>query len=157
MFATRVAFVRSRKSQVPVLCNLEFAVSKNPIVPGRQLHNPAKHRARIWDPQKRQILVQRLRVKFGFNPRYLQQSFNLRSKRKTIAAVEVIERLDAKVIAGNEYRRYSLPQIAHGERKHSIEALDAVRAFLFVKTKDHLGVGMRNKPVSLAFEFGPQL
>src|SRR5579871_1114016 len=100
--------------------------------------------------------MQRFRIEFGFNPLNMEQRFNLRRKRETIALVKVIERLDAEVIASDKQRRRSRAQIADRKRKHSTKPLDAIGAFLFVQMKDHFSVGMRNETVPLAFEFGAQ-
>jgi hypothetical protein len=70
--------------------------------------------------------------------------------------MEVIERLDTEVVAGEEQQRGGRAEIADGESEHAVQTLHAIGAFLFVKAEEHLGVGVGGETVALAFEFPAQ-
>src|ERR1700722_8054738 len=67
--------------------------------------------------------------------------------------MEIIERLDPKVIARHKQGRSGGAQVADREGKHAVQPLYAIRPLLLVKMNDHLGVGVRGEAMALAFEF----
>src|SRR3984957_21214655 len=60
------------------------------------------------------------------------------------------------MIASHEQARRAGTQIADSKSEHSIQALDAIRAFALVKVKDDFRVSMRCEFMSLALEFAAE-
>ena len=73
-------------------------------MPCGHFEDAAEHRLGVGHPEERQILVKRLGVEFGLDPRNLQQRLDFGRKRKAFALSENNKRLDAEVIAGHEQR-----------------------------------------------------
>ena len=61
------------------------------------------------------------------------------------------------MIARHKHHRRTRSQVADRERKHPIQALDAIRPFFFVEMQHNLGVGVGDEAVSLALEFPAQI
>src|SRR5882724_10510087 len=145
--------IRLGKGQIPILCKFQLSPTECCVVTRRKFQNATKHRLRVGHPEERQVLVERFGIEFCFNLRYLQQRFDFRSERKPLALVEIIERLDSEMIAGDEQRRRAGAQITDREGEHSVQPLYAVRTFLLIQVNDHLSVGVGSEAMALAFEF----
>src|SRR5450432_4649495 len=96
---------RLGKGQIPILREFQFSATERRIVTCRKLQYATKHRLRVRYPKKCQILVERFGIELSFNLWNLQQRFDFRRKCETLAVVEIVERLDSKMIAGDEQRR----------------------------------------------------
>ena len=71
-------------------------------------------------------------------------------------AVDVVERLDAEPVAGEE--ELGLLAVGDREREHADEMVDDCRAPLLVAAQDHFGVGVvGDEPVALRLELAAQL
>ena len=101
--------------------------------------------------------MKRFRIEFGFDARHLQEGLDFRGECETSAVVEIIEGLDAEVIARDKQRWRAGAQIANREGEHSVQALDAVGAFLLVEVDDHLRIGARSEALSFTFKFAAEL
>ena len=109
-FRTRVRCDRRAGNVRSQYCvSLQFAIAENRVVTRGQLENSAKHRLGIGHPKKRQVLMERLRIEFCFDPRHLQQRLDLGGKGERFALVTIVERLHSEVIASNE-QTLALPE-----------------------------------------------
>ena len=119
-FGARKRGCRRRKTEIPVLSDLQLTVTKDAIVPGGELGNAPENGLGIGHPQKGQVLVQRLPIDLSAHSRHLQQRFNFRSKGKLASALGVVKRLHAEVITRDEQQRRSGTQVADAEGEHPI-------------------------------------
>ena len=86
--------------------------------------------------------MQRFEVELSLNFLHMQQCFRFRSESQPPAAMRVVQRLHAEMIARQKQHGLARAQIADGERKHSVQALHALRAFLFVEVHQDFGVAI---------------
>lgn len=82
-----------------------------------------------------------------------EQRLDFRGECETASEMGVVKGFYAEMIASNEHGRRARAEIADGECEHTVQALYAVRAFLFIKVDDDFGVGIRCEAVA----FGQQL
>src|SRR5947207_11487038 len=100
----------------------------------RHLLNIAKDCLRARNIKISEIVVQPLPVDVRRVNSRSEYPFYLRCECELTLAVKVVERLDAKVIAGQHQLLFS--PIKNGKGEHSVELLDRFDAVVFVKTND---------------------
>ena len=87
-----------------------------------------------------------------FDSRHFEQRLDLGSESEFSAALPVIKRLDSEMIASQKQLRRRAAQIADGEGKHAIQAVqavfEAVGTIFFVEMNDNFGVGVRAKTMA---------
>src|SRR5258708_34439848 len=98
------------------------------MMPGHQFADVAEQRAVLAGVTKREHFGKQFLLKRGRNRRMLEQSFDFRSKGEQTAVPIIVERLDAKSVAG---AKQPLPlAIPDSVSEHAAKKLDAVRAVL---------------------------
>src|SRR5271165_552348 len=152
-FGSRVARIGSRKAQIPVLPNFQFAIAKRRTMSCRKLGDSAEHRLRVRNPEKGQILMQRLQIDLSLDAGGVKQGFYFRGERQLLTVLRIVERLHSEMITGQKQLRLARAQITDGKSKHALEAMHAIRAFFFVEVDHNFGICVGSKMVALVLQF----
>src|SRR5580704_15098961 len=96
-------------------------------------------------------------VDLRVNPRNLQQGFDFGRKGKTASLLHVVERFYSEMITCHKQSGPAGAQVANAEREHTVQAFNAVRAFLLVEVNNHFRVGLRHKSMTLHLQLMAQL
>ena len=123
-------------------------------VAGCELRDAGEDRRRTGDVPQREVVVQRLRIELGIEPRR-EQALGLRAPDQAITETRHVERLDADAIAA-EHQTVRL-RIPDGEGEHAVEPRRDVDALLLVEMRDHLDVGVGAQHVAACLELPRQL
>src|ERR1017187_459007 len=124
---------------------------------GRKFENVAEHRLWIGNPKEGQVLMECFFVDLRFNPRNLQQGLNFGRKGKTASLLHVVERFDSEMITCHKQSGPAGAQIANAECEHTVQAFNAVWAFLLIEVNDDFRVGLRRKSMALHLQIAAQL
>ena len=123
-----------------------------------KLVNPTEHCFGFRNPQKSQILMQRLQINLNLDLRHMEQGFHFRGKCQLSRLVSVVEGFHSKMIARQKQLRSARAQIAYGKGEHAIEPMNAILTFLFVKVNHDFRICVRGKvvtfPLQLTAKFG---
>ena len=87
---------------------------------------------------KGQVLTNRSSVERSWKVREREEGAQLGCENKTLGRAPVIERLDAKAIAG-EQQSFST-RVPDGERKHPAQLVHETLTLLFIEVHERLGV-----------------
>jgi hypothetical protein len=90
-------------------------------------------------------------VQPALQPRVQEQRLDLARERQLVAEVEVVQRLDAQLVAREEQALARV--VPHRDRKNAIQALDERVAPRLVRVHQHFGVAARAEAVALLLQF----
>ena len=122
---------------------------------GRHLVDVLEHGLRVVHVLEAQVLRQRLAIELLLEARVRQEGLDLAAPDQTAALMLVVQRLDAKDIAG-EHQLLFLG-IPDGDGEHAAQALEHARAPGLVTMHDGLGVAVGLELVAHALKLGTQL
>ena len=128
-----------------------FEIDELPMA-GAQLANPREHRVLAGHELKRHVFADRVVIRDRGHRRVLEQRLDLRREHQMAVGHEVIQRLDAEVVASDEQRL--AVTIVQQEREHPVELLHALRAIGGVHRQDDLGVRGRPEDESPLLQLG---
>ncbi len=143
------------KIQIPIFLDFQAALLEDRPVAGGQFQDAAKHRERIGHPQEREILLQSLRV--DFSPHFGQQEDRLDfgGEGEAICIVQIVQRLDAEMVAGQEQVAAAL--VPDGKREHAVEPPHALGTKPVIELEDDLGIAVRGECIAVGLELFLQL
>ena len=119
---------------------------------GRELGDRPIDAARLGHIAVGEVLLDRASVDVAPNLRAQHQRLQFRGKQHTaVTQQRVIERLDAQMIARHE-QRFALG-VPHRKGEHAAQVSHAVLVPMQPGVQQHLGIGMRAKPVAGGLEF----
>src|SRR6266404_121749 len=106
------------------------------------------------DKAEHQIGSERLRIDFPGREIRIQERRQFGREDQAVVCFEVLQRLFPETIARQEKRL--LARVPQCESKHAAQKFEQVRAVLFVKMNERLGVALRSQLVAALFQIGAQ-
>src|ERR1700733_10509892 len=122
----------------------------------RKFENVAEQRLWIGNPKKGHVLMERFFVDLRFNPWNLEQGLDFGRKGKTASLLHVVARFDSEMISCHKQGGAAGAQVANAECEHTVQAFNAVWAFLLVEVNDDFSLALRRKSVPLHLQIAAQ-
>lgn len=141
--------------QLPVSLRADVSVRDHKRVAGRKLGDMSKCRPRRDGMPERKDLPNSFKIQFPGHRRMSKESLDLRSEEERLFRLAVEERTHAHAIARK--KELFLPLIPDGECPLSIELVDALFPFSFVKLQQDFRVRGGGKAPPFALQFLAQL
>ena len=130
--------------KIPRDLHLTVLVSK--IVPRLQTEHPFKKRLVCRHKLEREIITQRIFIKYLIKFRMLHKGFNLRCKQKTSIHLRIVKRFDAKDISRT--KKPLLLRIPDHKSIHAAESVHQLLAPLLISVNQRLRIRVGYKRVA---------